>query len=170
MRKQHPVIFAIFHGEVFPLCYLHRDEEITVLVSKSRDGELIGQILARLGFNLARGSSSRQGLRALLEASRMMKKHKTDVVFTVDGPRGPRHKSKPGIIYMASRSRAFIIPARVAMSTKIEFQSWDRFRLPWLWSGCRVIYGKPYRVPARLSSEEINIKTQELDHKLKALL
>ena len=169
-NQKKPVIFAIYHGEIFPLCCLHRDEGVIGVVSRSRDGDLIAGVLTRLGYTLARGSSSRQGLKALLSAARQMKENRTDVVFTVDGPRGPRHESKPGIIYLASRSKASIVPARVVMSTKYVFRSWDRFSLPWLWSGCRVVYGTPYKVPAKLNSNEIKIRTKELDQRLEGLL
>lgn len=170
-KNKQPIIFAIFHGEIFPLCYLHKEEGVTVVVSLSRDGELIAQILKRLGYNLARGSSSREGLKALLNAARKMRRDGTDVVFTVDGPRGPRHESKPGIVYLASRSRAHIVPARVEMSTRYIFsKSWDQLALPWLWSSCRVIYGEPYKLPAKLKSSEIHDRTRELDAKLKSLL
>ena len=142
-----------------------------VVVSRSRDGELIAGILERLGYNLARGSSSREGLRALLRTARQIREKKSDVVFTVDGPRGPRHKSKPGIIYLASRSRAYVVPARVAMSTRHVFEkSWDRFHLPWIWSSCRVVYGRPFQVPMRLNQQEINKWSLELDERLKLLL
>jgi len=169
-KNKYPVIFAIYHGEIFPLCCLHADEGVTAVVSISRDGELIAGVMARLGYNLARGSSSREGLRALLNAARQMKDNKTDVAFTVDGPRGPRQVAKPGVIYLASRSGAMIVPVRVAMSTRHVFKSWDRFSLPWLWSGCKVVYGNPYRVPANLNSQEVNAWTAGLDQKLKSLL
>ena len=169
-RTRHPVIFAIYHGEIFPLCRLHKDEGVTVVVSRSRDGELIAAILQKLGYSLARGSSSREGLRALLNAARQMKKQGRDVVFTVDGPRGPRHVAKPGIIYLASRSRAHIVPVRAGMNTRLVFNSWDRFSLPWLWSRCRVVYGRPYKVPANLKSRDLDMWTADLDKKLKSLL
>ncbi len=169
-KRKIPVIFAIYHEEIFPLCCLHKDEGVTIVVSRSRDGELIAGVLTRLGYNLARGSSSREGLRALLNAARQMKANKTDVAFTVDGPRGPRRISKPGIIYLASRSGAFIVPVRVGMRTKHVFKSWDRFSLPWLWSECRVVYGSPYKVPGKLSAERIKAGMTGLDQKLECLL
>lgn len=168
--KRVPIVFAVYHGEIFPLFYLHQNESFTVVVSKSRDGELIAQILKRFGYSLSRGSSSRQGLRALRDAARQIKHDNNDAVFTVDGPRGPRHKSKPGIIYLASRSRAFIVPVRVNMRTRHVFKSWDKFCLPWLWSECKVIYGRPYRVPSNIRQDEIQSRAAELDEKLKALL
>lgn len=171
LRSQKvPMVFAIYHGEIFPLLYLHQNENVTIVVSKSRDGELIAQILKRFGYSLARGSSSRQGLKALRDTARQMKYDRNDAVFTVDGPRGPRHKSKPGIIYLASRSRALIVPVRVNMRTRHVFKSWDKFSLPWLWSECRVVYGQPYQVPPRIKQNEIQNRAAELDEKLKAML
>lgn len=169
-RKKAPIIFAVYHGEIFPLCYLHAHEEVTVVVSRSRDGELIASIAKMMGYNLARGSSSRDGIRALRSAARHIKDSKGKVAFTVDGPRGPRHIAKSGIIYLASRSRAYIVPVRVGMSTRYVFKSWDRFSLPWLWSGCRVVYDAPYKVPAKLKSHKIQEYTSELDQKLQSLL
>ncbi|MFO7729024.1 MAG: lysophospholipid acyltransferase family protein [Desulfonatronovibrio sp.] len=169
-RKKSPIIFAIYHGEMFPLCCLHANEEITVVVSRSRDGELIASVLKMMGYNLARGSSSREGLRALRSAARHIKNSNGEVVFTVDGPRGPRHVAKAGIIYLASRSRAYIVPVRVGMRTRHVFKSWDRFSLPWLWSGCRIIYGTPYKIPSKLNSQKIQEFTSLLDQKLQSLL
>lgn len=169
-RQRSPIIFAIYHGEMFPLCCLHANEKITVVVSRSRDGELIASVLKQMGYNLARGSSSREGLRAIRSAARQIKNSNGEVVFTVDGPRGPRHVAKAGIIYLASRSGAYIVPARVGMRTRHVFKSWDRFSLPWLWSGCRIIYGTPYKVPGRIKTAEIGTWTNDLEQKLKSLL
>ncbi len=165
-RKQ-PMVFAIYHNELFPLCYLHRNEGIIAVVSASRDGEILARVLHSMGFNLARGSSSRQGMKALLAAMRQMHAMGRDAVLTVDGPRGPRHEVKPGIVYLASRIGAHIVPVRVRMSTRHVFsRSWDRFKLPWLWSGCEVIYGRPYRLSQKIGSREITRQALELKNKL----
>ena len=169
-NNRKPVVFAIYHDELFPLCYLHRNEKIVAVVSASRDGEILARVLSSFGFNLARGSSSRQGLKAMLEALRQMQEKGRDAVLTVDGPRGPRHEVKPGIIYLASRIQGFIVPVRVRMSTRHVFvRSWDRFKLPWIWSRCEVIYGRPYKIPSRIKSLEISAQAGSLEQKLKAL-
>lgn len=169
-QKNHPVLYAVFHAEIFPLAFLYRDKGLTILVSRSRDGDLAVGVLKKLGFNFIRGSSSRDGMRSLIRAARWMKDSRAEMVFTVDGPRGPRQRSKPGIIYLASRIRAYIVPVRVKMRTGIRFNSWDRFTLPWLWSGCEVVFGEPYRIPAGIRTDEILKRTGELDEKLKALV
>ncbi len=166
-RGKKPIAFAIYHNELFPLCYLHRNEGIIAVVSASRDGEILARVLHSMGFNLARGSSSRQGMKAMLAAMRQMHTTGRDAVLTVDGPRGPRHEVKPGIIYLASRIGAHIVPVRVRMSTRHEFSgSWDRFKLPWLWSVCEVVYGRPYKLSPKIGSSEITRESLKLKHKL----
>ncbi len=169
-HKNSPVLYAVYHAEVFPLAFLYRHQGLTILVSSSRDGELAVGVLKKMGFCFIRGSSSRDGLRSLIKAARWMKDSRNEMVFTVDGPRGPRHQSKPGIIYLASRTGGYIVPVRVKMRTGIKFNSWDRFILPWLWSGCRVIFGEPYRVPPGITAREMEHRAGELDKKLKALV
>ena len=73
LRAQRPVI-ALWHDEIFPLIPHHEDEHMVCVVSQSRDGEILAQVLERFGFLTARGSSSRGGMRALVAAARLMKK------------------------------------------------------------------------------------------------
>jgi len=169
-NSRQPVVFAIFHNELFPLCYLHRNEGVIAVVSASRDGEILAGVLKDLGYSLARGSSSRQGFKAMLAAMRQMEEKGKDAVLTVDGPRGPRHVVKPGIVYLASRIKAFIVPVRVHMSTRFVFErSWDKFKLPWIWSTCRVVYGEPYKIPSRIKFREIDSQAEILEQKLNLL-
>ena len=142
-----PVVFAIWHDELFPLCTLHRGEGVVAVVSQSRDGEILAKVLQAFGYGLARGSTSRGGLRALVAACREIQKKGRDAVLTVDGPRGPRHVAKPGAIYLAARTGALLVPTRVAMSRVKRFEkAWDKFQLPLPGSKCLVRYGTPYGV------------------------
>jgi hypothetical protein len=141
------LVFAIWHDELFPLTYLYRNEGVVAVVSSSRDGEFLARVMDRVGFNLARGSSSRGGLRALISAYRQMQAQERDAVFTVDGPRGPRHEVKPGVVYLAAKARASIMPVRVTMHPRKVFtRAWDRFQLPWPGARCDVHYGRPFSV------------------------
>src|SRR6056297_845961 len=110
IRKKRPLIYALWHDELFAPCYFHRQEGIIAVVSSSRDGEILSQVMLKLGYNLARGSSNRGGLRALREALKKMQSLQKDVVFTIDGPQGPRHSVKEGIIYLAQKTQSPIVP------------------------------------------------------------
>jgi lysophospholipid acyltransferase (LPLAT)-like uncharacterized protein len=140
------VVYSIWHDELFPLIHLHRGERVIAVVSQSRDGDLLARVLAANGYLLARGSSSRGGLRALISAQRQMHRERSDVVFTVDGPRGPRHKVKEGAVFLAERAGGHLVPVRVKMSpVKVFANAWDRFQLPLPLARCLVRYGTPYR-------------------------
>ena len=82
-----PLIFAFWHGRMLPLSYRYRNQQIHVLASEHKDGELIGQVIRRLGFGHVRGSSTRGGARAIRELVGKLEEG-FDLALTVDGPRG----------------------------------------------------------------------------------
>lgn len=161
IRSNEPVIFALWHDELFAPCYLHRDEGVIAVVSASKDGELLAGVLESLGYNLARGSSNREGLRALRSAYKTMHSRNQDAVFTIDGPKGPRHKAKEGIFYLAYKANAPIVPTRVQLTRKKLFQkAWDNFQLPIPGSSCKIIYGEPYKLNCEKINSELIEKEQ----------
>ncbi len=163
-------VVPLWHDELFPLIHLHRNQGVVAVVSQSQDGEFLSQVMARFGFKLARGSSRRGGTEALIAARKEMREHSADVVFTVDGPRGPRHKVKKGAIFMAAKTRAHLVPLRVFMSRSFVFQkAWDKFQLPLPGAHCRVVYGQPYLVPEHFSGEEMARECLHLEQILKEL-
>lgn len=147
LRARRPVIM-LWHDEIFPLIPSHAGERMACVVSQSSDGEILAAVLESFGFLTVRGSSSRGGMRALVAAKRVMDEQGVGVIFTVDGPRGPRHKVKPGAIYLARRAGSPIVPVRVHMSrAKIFHRAWDKFQLPWPFSKCTITYGDPVTLP-----------------------
>ena len=158
---------ALWHDELFPMAYIYRGKGMVAVVSQSADGELIARLLAYFGFALARGSSSRGGVRALLSVIRQVDRAKADAVVVVDGPRGPRHVVKPGIIYLAAKLNMPIIPVRVHMHPrKVFHKAWDRFQLPMPFARVQIVIGEPMSVPERLSPSEIEQHIEILQQKL----
>ena len=96
-RYTFPLIFAFWHGRMLPLSYRYRNQQIHVLASEHKDGELIGQTIRRLGFGHVRGSSTRGGARAIRELVGKLEEG-FDLALTVDGPRGPRYRVKLGTL------------------------------------------------------------------------
>lgn len=155
LRAQRPVII-LWHDEIFPLIPIHAGERLACVVSQSRDGEILAQVLECLGFATVRGSSSRGGLRALVAARRFMEATGRGVIFTVDGPRGPRHRVKPGAVFLAGLAGSPIVPVRVRMErVKIFHKAWDKFQLPWPFSRCTVVYGEPVRLAPAGKDQEL---------------
>lgn len=124
-----PIVFTLWHGELLPLLYQHREEGVSVLISEHSDGELIARIAMRLGFRTVRGSTSRGAARALLGLAReVMDGH--DLAITPDGPRGPAKSVAPGSIVVAQRASAPMIGAAVSAARAWRLKSWDRFMIP----------------------------------------
>jgi hypothetical protein len=102
---------------------------VTVLVSRHRDGEAIARVISKMGFDTVRGSTTRGGALALIELVGLSLSG-NEVAITPDGPRGPRHQAKEGILYLAQKSGLPIQPIAVGFSDFWELRSWDRFRIP----------------------------------------
>lgn len=153
-----PVMMAIWHAELFALIgygVSRLDGKVATVVSDSRDGEIITQVLKRFGYGTARGSSTRGGLKALMALKRLMDQGRIGVI-TVDGPRGPRHKVKGGAVYLAHKTGALLFPVRSRPTTKHVFErSWDHFELPMPFCHCPVYFGDPLEFQGDKPTQEM---------------
>src|SRR5262249_57538846 len=68
---RQPIVFMLWHGELLPLLYHHRDEGVVVMISEHADGEIIARIAENLGFATVPRSTSRGAARALLRAAQI---------------------------------------------------------------------------------------------------
>jgi lauroyl/myristoyl acyltransferase/lysophospholipid acyltransferase (LPLAT)-like uncharacterized protein len=169
-KEGKPMMFSLWHDELFTLMHVRRSLKLVTVVSRSRDGEYLARVLQSLGLKTARGSSSRGALGALLQAARIMREEKYNGVLTVDGPTGPRHKVKQGAVILAHRTPAHLVPVRLFPRRAKVFRSWDRFQLPLPFSRVDIVFGAPYRTQAKdLSEPELEKACQELEERLTAL-
>ncbi len=146
-KNGQPCVYALQHRDLLLLALQRIDCGIAVLVSRSRDGELIARPLARLGFLPVRGSSSRGGSSALKELVGLAQNH--SLAITPDGPKGPAGSIQPGILQLALLARVPIIPVAATAGRQWELNSWDRFRLPKPWSKITASYGREIMVRSR---------------------
>ena len=140
---------ALWHNRllIFPLV-LRRffpNRPGTALISASRDGDLLAEAIRRFGYDVARGSSSRLGASAILQLTEVLAS-KRDVVITPDGPRGPVYELGPGIIFLAQKSGASVLPMSLEYSCCWRLGSWDRFIIPKPFAKVRVLIGHPHHV------------------------
>jgi lysophospholipid acyltransferase (LPLAT)-like uncharacterized protein len=163
VRARHRnVIYAFWHGHLLYLMYRYRGSGAYILVSQSRDGEILSQMLRHFGLPTIRGSSSRGGRRSLLALVRLARAG-ASVAIAPDGPRGPRHEAQSGIITLARLTEMPIIPVAVGARWKVEFHSWDRFLLPLPGSRVMVAYGEAIMVPPDADAAVLEQKRQELE-------
>jgi len=136
------------------LCVYTQIYNITAIASQSKDGDLGAYLLNKYGFIPVRGSSSRGGTKALLQAKGYVN-HGHDIVITVDGPRGPRFDVKPGAIYLAKIAHVLILPVIFQIDHFIAFNSWDRFIVPLPFTTVTAIYGEPILLNTSREKNEI---------------
>jgi lysophospholipid acyltransferase (LPLAT)-like uncharacterized protein len=163
------VIYAFWHGRQFLLFYTHRGSQVVIPASESRDGEIQAGILARFGLGVVRGSSKRKGERALLGLVDALRKGK-DIALAVDGPRGPIYEVKQGVTYLAGKLGKPIVP--LVMSARRSWileKTWDKYLLPWPFTECVILYGKPIIVNGT-GEEELENKRKELTASLNAIM
>lgn len=140
-----PVILCTWHGRLFVSSFLMRDRGLSALISKSRDGDIISDLFLRLGFKPIRGSTGREGVRALVNAINALKEGAT-MTITPDGPRGPTQEVQDGILAMAQKSGAAIIPTSSSARWRLFAKSWDRFLIPLPFSPSVMVFGEPIYV------------------------
>jgi lysophospholipid acyltransferase (LPLAT)-like uncharacterized protein len=139
------------------------------LISASRDGDLIADATHRFGFDVVRGSSSRMGASALRELSEVLISGR-DVLITPDGPRGPAYELGPGIIFLAQKTGAPVVPVNMEYSSCWRVKSWDRFIIPKPFSKVRVIIGQPEQVRSTSTPEEFEAERLRIQNAMMSLV
>ncbi len=168
MLSEKNFIFAVYHGRMFGSVWYHRGGNITTLVSRSKDGEIVSRLVEGIGHHTVRGSSNDgavAGLKSIIKALR-----RGPVAMMVDGPKGPRGVVKVGSVAIAKVGGAPIVPMVASAWPCWEFNSWDRFQLPRPFARVRIGYGEPLIVPKTAKKEDLEAYRMELQRRMEALL
>jgi len=163
-----PAIFALYHGRMVGLLGLKPRKRLTILISQSRDGEIIARACVGLGFSIARGSAARGGVHG---ASELVKASKAgqNLAFTVDGPRGPIYEVKSGIIRLAELTGLPIVPFVCRARGADWMKSWDRFMAPKWGTPILYLFGDPLQVPPGADNQARDELRFKLERRMKAL-
>ena len=170
-----PCLYAMWHGNQCAIYGLQDKPHVNVLVSRSKDGDVVAHAISRMGFKLIRGSKGRRGA---VEATMQMidaLKNGEACAMMVDGPRGPAKQVKDGVIKIAKLAGVPIVPM-CWYSTNfnwVKLPSWDGLRMPILDVRLINLYGEPIYVPTNgddASDEEARKKLQvaleDLDNRI----
>jgi len=161
-------IMAFWHGRILSGTLYFQRRGIVVITSENFDGEWIARIIQRFGFGTARGSSSRGGLRAMLQLVRDMERG-TPAAFTLDGPRGPARVAQPGAIWLARATGNPVVPFHMEASSKWTANSWDRTQIPKPFTTVAVAIGEPLDVPSDANDTDLETTRQALEGRLQVL-
>lgn len=168
LARGEPFILAFWHCKLFLAQYALRGRNVTALISRHGDGELIARTMARFGHCAARGSSTRGGTQALREAIRLARGGES-IAITPDGPKGPARQAKPGVLEIARATGLRILPISLAASWTRRLASWDRFEVPLPFGRIAVAYGDPLACPEDAGDADREALRRELEARLDAL-
>jgi len=160
-ERRDPVIFACWHGRLLIPSFTHRH----------RDGEYIARVIERMGFRTIRGSTTRGGVPGLKGMLRLAGQG-NDIAFTPDGPRGPRYRVQPGVIYAASRTGLPVVPCAVEANPAWVLRSWDEFTIPKPFGRAVILQGEPIFVPRdidRAGIDEYRLRLETAMHERMAV-
>ncbi len=168
VRAPEPCIVAFWHYSLFYIIHDSGWAKWAAMVSGSKDGEYIARVLAGKGVTPVRGSRTRRGIGALREMEEAMK-NGMNAALVADGSQGPPRIAQAGMIFLASRTGAPIIPMAWGADRYWTFRSWDRTVLPKPFARISMFYDEPFMVPPGLKSKELEKYRLELEERLNRL-
>ncbi|OHB67236.1 MAG: hypothetical protein A2V70_00590 [Planctomycetes bacterium RBG_13_63_9] len=151
---------------LFPI-YLRGHCNLSMLLSRHRDAEILSHAARHLGFDFVRGSTNRGGVTAIRELLR--KSRKMHLTITPDGPRGPRRRVAPGAVFLASRLGLPLVATGYAYDRPWRLDSWDRFAIPRPGTRARCVVSPEIHVPPGLDRsglEHFRRKIEQLMNRL----
>lgn len=148
-RTRRNAIGVFWHQRLLGFGYSHGRFRPRILISASRDGDLIARVAGGLGCVPIRGSS-RRGRVGAIRGLLAVAKDGYDIAITPDGPLGPLHVFQPGAVYLASQTGLPVVPLTVSYGRCWRFKSWDRFILPWPFTWGVLHMGEAVFVPPDL--------------------
>jgi len=141
--KKENIIFAFWHGNYTLLLASLRMSNTAVLVHRSFRGNYIAQLFSTFNYHIVRTSKSGKSILKLIK----MVKQGCSVFIAVDGPQGPAYRTKPGIIYIAQKTGAKIVPLGLEGRKGFVLKNrWDNHFIPLPFNNITVSFGKSVSV------------------------
>lgn len=166
MKENRPWIYSVWHTNVMFAPFFNPKPPATLMISASRDGELVSRVVHLQGHDTARGSTTRGGFRALKFFIDLVKKGRVGGI-TPDGPVGPFWVMQDGLVIAAQRSGAPILPFYYESTNQwVITKSWDRQRIPKPFSTVVCSYGEPIYVPSQMDGEEFEMVSAQVQQAL----
>lgn len=151
---------ACWHQNNLTNIWLNKVVNALIMASPSLEGRLIGLAIEKVGGTIAWGSSRKQPVAALKSLVRMTKETGKCPVITVDGPIGPRHVPKPGILEVARLAKLPVVPLGThGHNSWVLKNTWDLTEIPKPFAKVTYYFGKPLDIAQLPSKSESSIKT-----------
>ena len=146
-------IYVFWHENILLPLYLRGNSNISMLLSRHDDANILDRVARMMGYGVVRGSTFKGGsvaLRLLTERA----SHE-NLTITPDGPRGPRRRLAAGCIFLSSTLGIPIVLMGVGYESPWRLSTWDRFAIPKPWSRARGVVSRAISIPPDLDREGI---------------
>jgi len=159
-------IGAFWHNNIIGSVLTAKIIPHIAIISASKDGELLSNVLKKMGILSARGSSHRGGSKAKSDMLSLLETGYPGAI-SVDGPTGPVYGVKRGIIDMCKEKGIPILPyASFPASAWIIEKAWDKFRIPKPFSTVYFKVCDPIWIPADLELKDYAIYQEKIKEEL----
>ena len=176
------VIALVWHSRFMMLTSAWKKEYQLphVLISRSRDGNIVAHTSHRLGLKTIRGSAKKAAKGDLAAKAKGGAKASLDIVtalenngcivITPDGPRGPRQRLGDGPIRLARLTGAPLMPCTFAIRNRKQLNSWDKLIIPLPFGKGKIIWGTPVTVPADADERKIEHIRERIESEMNIFL
>lgn len=144
-------IYVFWHENILMPLHLRGHANISMLLSRHWDANILDRVARMMGFGVVRGSTFKGGSVALRELAE--RAAVGNLTITPDGPRGPRRKLAPGCIFLASTLGIPIVAMGLGYDRPWRAGTWDRFAIPRPWSRARGVISRAIAIPSGLDRE-----------------
>ena len=160
-------IYVFWHEYILFPIYLRGHCNLSMLLSRHLDAEILSHAARHLGFDFVRGSTRRGGVAALREL--LAKSQRMNLTITPDGPRGPRRVLAAGPVFLASKLQMPLVTMGFGYDRPWRAKSWDQFALPRPFSRARTVVSPELHIPPKLDRdglEHYRLQTEQLLNRL----
>ena len=158
-------IYVFWHENILLPLYIRGHSNISMLLSRHWDANILDRVARMMGFGVVRGSTFHGGSAALRELA--ARAAEGNLTITPDGPRGPAREAAQGVAAAAMLARVAVVPVAYSVSRAKFLRSWDRFMVPLPFGRGVMIWGDA--LPAPATRAEVDAFSAALKARLDAL-
>jgi lysophospholipid acyltransferase (LPLAT)-like uncharacterized protein len=157
-------IYVFWHENILMPLYLRGHANISMLLSRHMDANILDRVARMMGFGVVRGSTFHGGSVALRELAE--RAAEGNLTITPDGPRGPRRRLAAGCVFLASTLGIPIVAMGMGYDRPWRLRTWDRFAIPRPWSRARGVVSRAIAVPPNLDRDALESQRVGLERLL----
>ena len=141
-------IYVFWHENILLPLFLRGHSNISMLLSRHWDANILDRVARMMGFGVVRGSTFHGGSAALREL--VDRAAEENLTITPDGPRGPRRRLAAGCVFLAGTLQIPLVAMGLGYQRPWRLGTWDRFAVPRPFSRARAVVSRPLAIPSGL--------------------